>query len=185
MVDREQRDRLRESLTKLVAGQLTNDEFDECYFTVWSNSADRGVAAVGKFGYGLYSSDLPAAYRLEDVYAVDAETKKITERCRIFLQTDQEYGWPDPPDQNIQSVLGGLSLFLIIPAGAALVIGGVFDVKFALLGLFVCLSGYGLWRGSRNTNTPEWQAYWAAGDKDAWPFLRQTDLRQAEAVLGP
>ncbi len=176
MVDRQERDRLRESFAKLVEGHLTNDEFDEAYFSFWANSPDGGVAAVAKFGYGLYSSDLPSAYRLEGVYAVDAETNKVAERCLAFLQTDQEYRWPEAPDQKVNCFLGGLSIFLIIPAGIALIIGGLFDIKFAVGGILVCLLGYGLWRACRNVNTPGWRNYWAAGDKEVWPFLKQADL---------
>jgi hypothetical protein len=175
MIDRQQRDRLRDCLAKLVEGQLTNDQFDDLHNTLWVESSDRGVAAVAEFGFGLYSSDLPLPYRLEGAYAPDAETKNIAGRCLSFLATDQEYAWPEHPVQTLECAFGGVSLFLVMPLGAVLIIGGIFDVKFAAAGVLVSLVGYGLWRASRRTNTPEWGAYWAAGDKEAWPFLHRAE----------
>jgi hypothetical protein len=70
MIAADGRTRLREALTQLVDGQMTNNEFDELYYSGWKESPDRGVAAIAHFGWSLYSSDLPLPYRLNGRYAV-------------------------------------------------------------------------------------------------------------------
>ncbi len=176
MIDREQRARLSEALAKLVDGQMTNDQFDDLYSAHWAESPDHGVRAVAEFGYSLYSSDLPFPYRLQGRYASDVETKTITQRCLRFLATDLEYAWPEQPSQVLDEALGGLSVFLIIPLSIALIIAAFIDWKYFVAGLLVLLLGLLLWRASRNTEVPAWNDYWAAGDKDAWPFLHKSDL---------
>ncbi len=182
MVDQKQRGRLSEALSKLVDGQMTNDQFDEQYSAHWAESSDRGVREIAEFGYCLYSSDLPSPYLLQGRYAADAETKRITERCLCFLATDLEYAWPERPCQILDQAFGGLSVFLIIPLAVVLLIAAFIQWIYFVAGLMVLLLGWLLWRASRSTDTPEWHDYWAAGDKDAWPFLHESDLNDSHLM---
>jgi hypothetical protein len=183
MVDREQREHLSEALSKLVGGQMTNDQFDDLYFAQWAESSDLGVREVAGFGYSLYSSDLPLPYRLDGRHAVDAETRQVAERCLRFLRADLEYAWPERPNQTLDCISGGLSMQLVLPLGVVLLLAGFIDTGFVIAGVLVLLLGYGLWRASRSMNTPERWAYRAAGDEDAWPFLRRADSETAQGQL--
>ncbi len=182
MVDRNQRMRLRDALSELIEGRLTNDQFDELYFTEWEESPDRGVREIADFGFSLYSSDLPFPYRLKGRYAPDAETKRIADRCQRFLNSDLEYAWPERPNQTLDCAFGGISVFLVIPLGVVLLLAGFFDLQFVALGSLVVACGYLLLRVSRSMKTPEWRAYWAAGDKDAWPFLHLAELQEVKST---
>lgn len=64
MVDRPARDKLANDFSLLISGEMTNDQFDEAEP---KDGEAPGVVAVWKFGYSLYSSDLP--YRLKGRHA--------------------------------------------------------------------------------------------------------------------
>src|SRR5262245_33516323 len=94
MIDRDARNDLAGGLRRLVAGEMTNDEFDNAYYGRWCESQDAAVAGISGFGYGLYSSDLLWPYRLKGRNAVPEEEREVAQRATRFLQTDLEYEWP-------------------------------------------------------------------------------------------
>lgn len=179
MIDRKQRAALREALTELVEGRMTNDKFDDLYADQWAESEDQAVAMIGNFGHCLYTDLM--TYRLEGRHAIDSETRTIATRCLRFLSADLEYAWPKPPGTALQSAAGGLAIYGLLPLGVVLLfcalIFGTADLLLAgpvLLGL-----SWLLWWASRTQNTPEWREYWSHGDRDAWPFLHRADCDQA------
>jgi hypothetical protein len=178
MIDPKARVELSEALASLVEGRMTNDEFDDLYAERWAESTDPGVARIAAFGEGLYTDAM--TYRLEGVHAVDAGTRKIADRCVLFLKSGLEYGWPNPPATGLQCAAGGLTIFLLLPFGIVLLIAAAILRTAGLLmaGLAVLGLCWFLWQWSRNDDTPQWREYWAHGDREAWPFVRLADCEQ-------
>ena len=186
MIDAQARAELGAALASLVEGRMTNDEFGNLYAERWIDSADRGVARIAEFGDCLYTDAM--TYRLEGAYAVDDETRKVAERCVLFLKADQEYGWPDPPATGLQRATGGFTMFLLLPFGVVLIIGAALFGMAALLpaGLAVLGLCWFLWKWSRNDQTAPWQEYWSHGERETWPFLRTADHESAvKRALNP
>jgi hypothetical protein len=69
---------LVEELCLLIAGEMTNDQFDNAKPEY---CADLGVIACWEFGYSLYSSDLLFPYRLRG--------RLLPRRRRVKLPTEQ------------------------------------------------------------------------------------------------
>jgi hypothetical protein len=185
MVDREARSKLREALSKLVGGELTNDQFDNLLADEdWRDSPDRGVEEIAGFGYGLYSSDVLIPYRLKGRHEVRGEEREAAERCLKFLATDLEYQWPPFPNTNGQRFLGMLA-YLALPGGVALLLIGAAGFlsegwkgfgDLGVWGLLLLGLCWLLFRVAGIRNTPEWRSFWASGDREAWPFLKATDV---------
>jgi len=171
MVDLKERAALREALTELIEGRMTNDQFDDLYACQWAESRDRAVVMIGDFGHCLYTDLM--TYRLEGRHAMDSETRKIAQRCLRFLLSDSEYAWPEPPGARLQSAAWGLAIFLLLPLGIVLLICSLIMRGAGLLiaGLAEMGLTWFLWWWSRDQDTAEWREYWSYGDREAWPFL--------------
>ena len=89
MIDRAARSDLAERIRQLVAGQITNDEFED---RTNPRSLDRAVEAVRDGAWGLYSDT--REYRLVGKYPLNLEARHAVARWIVFLQTDLEYEWP-------------------------------------------------------------------------------------------
>ena len=178
MIDRESRKRLGEALTHLLAGTITNCQFNELS-PKWE-SADRAVQTIGAFYAELCMDE--REYRLTGAEALNGTDEAMADRCRLFLQTDREYEWPEAPSMAGQAAVVGASVFLVLPLGVVLLIAAVafWEPMLGLAGL-ACLglSGCALWWWFRKDNWPEWRAYWASGEREFWPFLHQVDFEQA------
>jgi len=170
---------LRQALTELIGGRMTNDRFDDLYGGQWAESEDRAVAMIGEFGYCLYTDAM--TYRLKGGHAIDSETRSVAARCVHFLSTDLEYAWPEPPSTALQSAAGGLAIYGLLPLGVVLLICALIPrmADLLLAGPVVLGLSWLLWWASRTQNTPEWREYWSHGDRDAWPFLRPVDSELA------
>ena len=89
MVDRKARDEFAELLRHFVAGQITNDAFEDqvpfskdlAIFEIWWLAA-----------WPLYD-DFKEHTLTEEYRASDDERREIA-KCVLFLKTDQEYQWP-------------------------------------------------------------------------------------------
>ncbi len=183
-IDGERRARLRKTLTQLVEGTITNDQFTEARQS-WE-CADRAVRIIGQHFVKLCADE--REYRLTGPDALDAGNAAIADRCLLFLQTDLEYEWPDAPSTRGRAAVCGASVFLVLPLGVVLLISAVVLSKQALLAAgLACLgmSGLGLCCWLRRTDTPKWRAYWNKGEREAWPFLRRTDCEQARTGVAP
>lgn len=178
MVDLEKRARLREALTRLVNGVMTNDQFGD-QARSWE-SADRAVQTIGEFFVELCTDD--REYRFTGPDALEADNQEVAARCCLFLQTDREYEWPEAPTTFMHAAAGGSAVFLLLPLGVVLLVAAFVlrDVGLALGGI-ACLglSGLLFWCWRRREATREWQAYWASGERENWPFLHQADYGQA------
>jgi hypothetical protein len=179
MIDTKARAGLVVALASLVEGRMTNDEFADRYAEDWAESTDRAVAGIAEYGDSLYTDAM--TYRLEGAHAVSEETRKVADRCILFLKAGLEYDWPDAPATALQSVAGGFTMFLLLPFGIVLLIAAALVRTASLLvaGLAVLGLCLFLWRWSRDEDTPEWREYWSHGDREVWPFLRGPDYEQA------
>lgn len=178
MVEVKKRARLREALTQLVEGLITNDQFSD----LWQECecSDPGVRMIGELFMEFCTDD--RSYRLAGCDALNAGGRAFADRCLLFLQTDREYEWPEAPSVAIPAAAGGAAIFLVLPLGVVLLIAAlVFAEMLLAVGGIACLglSGLCYWWWSHREDMPEWRAYWASGEREAWPFLRCQDREQA------
>lgn len=182
------RDKLRTALAALVDGKMSNDDFDDFYASECVGSEDRGVAEIGEFGWGLYSSCLPIPYRLKGRHAVPVKTLEIADRCGLFLKSHLEYEWPPFSNpswagmaRSLTTAIGLvfvvlISLFCILFASnnkwfatAATVAGIIVSV---LLTIFIrrSLDGY---------IQDKHDQFLSAGPQEVWPFFSVDDYQRA------
>jgi hypothetical protein len=89
MIDREGRTTVSELLRHLVAGQITNDQFEG---RLPVRSQDRGVTEVSEEAWYLYS-DL-WEHHLTGAERVPEEARRHVARWILFLQSGLEFEWP-------------------------------------------------------------------------------------------
>jgi hypothetical protein len=89
MIDREARDILAESFRHLVAGQITNDQFEGRL----RKSEDAGVSRVYFCAAWPLYDDF-REHKLTGRWAIKREHWPIVARYILFLKTDVEYEWP-------------------------------------------------------------------------------------------
>ena len=89
MVDKEARTKMAELIRQLIAGKITNDEFEDSI----PQTKDRAVFEVFFSGlWGIYT-DLKEC-RLVGADAVPKESRPVIARYILFLKSDHEYEWP-------------------------------------------------------------------------------------------
>ena len=89
MIDRKARDILAENFRHLIAGLITNDQFEDRLV----RSKDAGVNEVFYSGAWPLYDDLHE-HRLTGKWSIPTEGKPIAARYILFLKTDLEYEWP-------------------------------------------------------------------------------------------
>ncbi|MBJ7575480.1 hypothetical protein [Luteimonas sp. MC1828] len=102
MIDREARDRFAQAIRALVAGTITNDEFEGVRFPAL-DTADPAIAAIYQEGAWHLYSDLEE-HRLRGKHAISRKDKSHVARWVLFLKTDLPYEWPE---------LGGARFFAL------------------------------------------------------------------------
>jgi hypothetical protein len=80
---------LAESVSQLVQGEITNEEFDER--EELCQSEDPAIRAIWTFCSCLYSSATPFPYKLAGRRAPDDHVRVVLQRCILFLESDNEY----------------------------------------------------------------------------------------------
>ena len=90
MVEREARDQLAEQLRHLVAGQITNDEFEDRLTP--ASSDDPATEEIFDAAWSLYSDQ--KEYRLVGKDRIPSEGRREIARWILFLKGDLEYEWP-------------------------------------------------------------------------------------------
>jgi hypothetical protein len=93
MVDRRSRDELARAIRRLIAGIVTNDEFDHSLSAALLRSRDLGVQSVRLAAWTLYSD--MHEYRLEGPRALNRTARRGIARWIVFLRSDVEYQWPN------------------------------------------------------------------------------------------
>ena len=130
MVDLELRHRLSQDLRRLVTGRMTNDDFDDAYYESYMDSNDIAVREISRFGWSLYSSDVLFAYKLRGSHRVSGATRKAAAHAILFLQAENEYGYPENSDSFGDSMIG-----------CAWFSGSLLGVAFVAIGVLILLSG--------------------------------------------
>jgi hypothetical protein len=196
MVDSQSRARLHTSLAQLVDGQLTTNEFNVVYCELM-NSTDLGVAEITRFGWGLYSDDW--SYRLTGEHAIDETSRRMAERCFVFLGTELEYRWPKFPDDTLRSflinILGGIVavpgyllglMALILACVQASYVGWTAFWILFLVGLLLLSWGVAItwfaWRYARRKRDKDWKDFYRGGDWEVWPFLSREEIGGMDAA---
>jgi hypothetical protein len=90
MIDRSARNRLAEGIRHLVAGTISNVEFEERSL---SSSTDPAVHAVFIGGPWFLYHDL-VRYRLRGVHRLSPADRREAARWALFLKSDLPYEWP-------------------------------------------------------------------------------------------
>lgn len=93
-VDRVARKQFAIAIRRLVAGQITNDEFDDAV----PQSRDPAVCAIFWVMWMTYS-DL-RTHKLIGRHRLKAEGRHIVARLLLFLYSDLPYGWPEIKHPN-------------------------------------------------------------------------------------
>ncbi len=181
MIDRAAREELANKLKGLIEGRAKTSAFSDLDLL---QSEDRGVAVIWEFGFGLYSDEVGPS-RLTGRYAVGEDTRRIAEFCVLFLTTELPYEWPpwfrSPTPYGLE-MLGCFALFGLPLAVLALValLNGEIKGAAALAVIPVLTGGVGThWLLTRHSRAEEERAFWAAGDREVWPFLRRADYDAA------
>lgn len=187
MVDNKLRHRLSQDLRRLITGRMSNDDFDDQYYDAYCISKDLAVREISRFGWSLYSSDLPMSYRLRGKYAVNDESRATAARAVLFLQTDLEYSYPET-NETAGDALIGCAWFNGSLVGIAFLIIGctAFQSRdpetaqacfFIGVGMItVCMILAGAQLGSQASFRSE---LGRTGDLEAWPFLDGSTLAKS------
>lgn len=114
MVDRKSRDRYASLLEELVAGRITNEEYEEGFDHILKSAAPRDGALEAVYGaaWGLY--DDVREYRLVGKDAPTELGYREVARWVLFLRSELEYEWPmNRLLRSVGCVLNLLTLGLI------------------------------------------------------------------------
>jgi hypothetical protein len=140
-VDRKARDKFAELLRHFVAGQITNDEFEN---QAPLSSKDLAIGEIWWIAVWPLYDDFEEHTLTEKYRVLDDERREIA-KCVLFLKTDQEYQWPR--HSTLKQLLGDLRYL----------------VSFGRVPVY----------SSKELLDA------AAGNLEAWPFIRLKDLETA------
>lgn len=176
MVDQEARRQYGQLIRQFASGRMTNREYEEKYEAMPADRSDAAIREISLEIWLLYDDNY--THRMTGSHRLNAESRRAVARAVLFLQSGRDYGWPP-------SHLWGCLLFFLLTADFWATVSAVDrwpDV--ALLAVTVgAAAGVPLavcWAVLYTSLKHRWNA---AGDADAWSFLRRADL--AEAVRQP
>lgn len=150
MIDRIGRDKAADIVEKFWSGAISNDQLER----LWPNSRDRGVIVVESFIWLLYHDH--REHHISDINKIDPLTASRVSACIDFLRSDEEYAWP-----HFANPMGHTEIY---PRW----------MVWASLGLLEILN-----RSSRRRIDRYWQDTHAAGDVNAWPFIRSPTTKKS------
>lgn len=182
-MNREARTELSENLRLLVNGELTNDQFDELYYSRWEQSDDAAVRAIGQFGYCLYSSDVLLPYKLTGRHAVSETVRNVADRAMLFLTTDLEYSWPKEAFRRDYSGICKVCFFSLSAVGLLILIAGrripdfPWEIGSVIAGVVAMFAV--LWFANFRLQSKHERLVKNLGDWDVWPFLRDVDYEDS------
>ena len=187
MVDIELRHRLSQDLQHLIAGRITNDDFDDACYESYVDSDDLAIREISRFGWSLYSSDVLFAYRLRGRHRVSDSVRKTAAYAVLFLQTKNEYQYPETSDSFGESAVSvawfsgslvGVAFALI--GGLALAGGDVSTGGYCvLIGLIIVLACFLVAWLQCKQHEPLRKECDNIGDMAIWPFVDQNSLVDA------
>jgi len=90
MINRRKRDLARRLVEKLLAAEITNDDFVNDY--PCREKYDRVIVAIYERLWGFW--DDRRTHTLTGKHDLNPEARALFERCIAFLNSDLEYEWP-------------------------------------------------------------------------------------------
>ena len=90
MIDRKARDKFAELLRHFIAGQITNEAFED---QIPYSPEDPAIFEIWYFAVWPLYDDFEE-HTLTGKYRVPDEYRRETAKWVLFLKTDQEYRWP-------------------------------------------------------------------------------------------
>ncbi|MDF2116046.1 hypothetical protein PY365_10705 [Roseiarcaceae bacterium H3SJ34-1] len=144
MIDRAGRDKAAILVERYWTGQISSHELQ----SLWPDSRDRGIIAVGDYLW-LFSEDF-ISRRPRDTVIGKASAVSRMEACKNFLRSNEEYAWP-----HLATPPWGSTTY---PRW----------LVFASCGLLAIKGRFAEQRLHRYRSEMH-----AAGDGSAWPFLQQ------------
>jgi hypothetical protein len=199
MVDVIRRKLLAEELRHFVAGQMTNDEFEDRAFEIIKGSRDIALWEIMKEAGCL--SDDTHNHRLRGRHAIGKDGRHQISRWIVFLYSNLEYEWPQSKICWGSMIIGFVfqlgvllsacmfvifcMLFMItlfdyfrVPNYLAWVVGIFFILSMIAAGLIVCqiFRAYGNHCFKRQKEKMK-----RHGNPDIWPFLRDGDFDHIKA----
>jgi hypothetical protein len=92
MIDSAARDQLSRNLRLLVAGRISNDQFEE---SIPETKQDPSITALADMAWLLYSD--MKEHRLVGRHSIGPSERREVLRWILFLDSDFEYRWPKMP----------------------------------------------------------------------------------------
>ncbi|WP_426701181.1 hypothetical protein ACPPVV_17710 [Rhodanobacter sp. Col0626] len=89
MIDLQARSKLAEASRSLVAGLITNHQFDDRI----PRSSDPAIREIYNKAFWLMYCDL-RKYRLKGRDRLSPQAREVAARCILFLKSNLPYGWP-------------------------------------------------------------------------------------------
>jgi hypothetical protein len=188
--DIEKRRALAQQLRWLIGSRITNDQFDDFYYDVCMGCKDATVSEIADWTWTLYSGT--STYHLKGKHSVTEEVRTTAIRAIVFLRSGSDYAWPkvgEPFFVFLLRLIGDVAVpFTIAMAIIAFPLwwgnaNWVGEEKLAprLLGVIAAFVGinYGARALSKRIMRPIAERFEAAGDRECWPFLCESDLVNA------
>ncbi len=172
MIDRQVRDQAAAHVRDFRDGRIESDQFE---YEFPQKSEDRAIRAVRTMLWYTYDDVFP--HKLEGKRALSPVQKALYDRCVAFLESDEEYVWPDDDfSDGPQKIFAGSVIFCFAAGLAGYCAWGLMKSpwrKVPEIGL-ICGAIAGLcifvtWIRAKNPTTKA-KAPPFPGDHDAWPF---------------
>ncbi|OHB53992.1 MAG: hypothetical protein A2Y07_03780 [Planctomycetes bacterium GWF2_50_10] len=142
MVDANRRKQLAELLQHFVAGQMTNDEFEDKSLEIIKSSKDAALLEIRDEACCLYSDT--HEYRLRGRYSIEKDGCHQIAHWIAFLHSEFEYEWPKNRISWIKKALGLMIwLGLLLATCVFVVIAMYFGMSLA----FYFPRPYSVWLG--------------------------------------
>lgn len=172
----EDRQLLATSLRKLVTGRMSNDDFDDLYYDHFCDSSDVAIREIGRFGWTLYSSDLPWSYRLKGKHALPGMIKKRAAYAVLFLQTEQKYEYPMIRDSFANSLL----IFVTGASALLCFLFAIVNYAFVMVGALLFVASLAILAASSRSDVVDTGSGLDLLD-EKWPFANGENLAEANS----
>jgi hypothetical protein len=194
-IDRRARVQLHDALALLVECKMDSWTFDELGSSQWRRSRDRAVKAIAGYAWFLYPTAAEAAgpFPRVGVFAeIDGERQRTVERCRLYLQSDLAYRWPNAAGAHLWDIPLYFACAGGVIYGVVMAISGLEEAtKTGAQALWSCVAGILIWAAVAVVIVLrgwwwrlEEKRFLQAGDRDFWPFLNRVQYDQVSGMNG-
>ncbi len=168
MVDRKARREYAQLVRQFISGRLTSDEYEDRFGKLQFNKKDRALSEVWEVLDSLCEESLPK--KMTEQWRLDHSARRQTAQAVLFLQSDQEYGWPTRLWDGSVFLIAAFCILLIFALNpeVSLLVRSAVSVPVVITWRY-----HERWQSKRHDR---------AGDKEAWPFLHQAELESAKRL---